>query len=67
MATKGFTHGNTTFNCENCGKLTRYTGVQSLGCKLCPYCYEKAGWENMLSDGNCTQEEFDKAVKALRL
>lgn len=50
MAHNKFTKGSATFICDCCGHNTRNTGVQSIGSKICPACYELAGLENMLSD-----------------
>lgn len=61
----GFIHSSSTFVCEDCGKVTRYTGIQSVGSRLCPYCYEKAGYENAYNDGHINKEEFEKAVEHL--
>src|SRR5262245_61070787 len=46
-----------TYACAVCGRKTRNTGVQSLGSKTCPQCYELAGIENEISDGFATLEE----------
>jgi len=49
--------------CNVCGKKTRSTGRgdnEFVG--LCADCYDIAGLENMVSDGNMTQEEFDSQV-----
>jgi hypothetical protein len=37
------------FKCINCGKQTRNTGDNG-SCRLCPVCFERAGWENHLVD-----------------
>jgi hypothetical protein len=37
--------------------MTRETGVQSMGNKTCPQCYDLAGIENEISDGHCTAGE----------
>lgn len=49
---KGFVKGSTTFICECCGHNTRFTGDQSYGSKLCPACWDLAGYENTERDGN---------------
>lgn len=61
-----FIKGSSTFKCADCGKLTRYTGKSSMGTDLCDDCYEIAGWDNALTDGDCTQEEYDQAVANIR-
>jgi hypothetical protein len=55
------------YKCGCCGKMTRETGEDESSCQLCAYCYIEAGWENSLSDGNCTQEEFDTAIANLKI
>ena len=60
-----FTRGHATYACDVCGRLTRYTGAQSYGSKLCPQCYELACIENEISDGYCTLEERRKEIDAL--
>jgi hypothetical protein len=54
-----------TYPCDVCGRRTRYTGVQSVGNKLCPQCYDLAGIENEVSDGHTTVEESRATVDAL--
>jgi phage FluMu protein Com len=46
-----FRKGETTFKCGECGRLTRHTGVQSVGSESCPECYELAGIYNDYQDG----------------
>ena len=55
MALKRFYRGSTTFPCNVCGRITRDTGVQSIGNKICPQCFELAGIENDISDGHSTR------------
>lgn len=57
--------GGSTFNCATCTRRTRHTGAQSLGCDLCPQCFELAGIENELSDGNATIDERRTMIEAL--
>lgn len=64
MAIKTFRRGSSTFKCNVCDRLTRDTGVQSFGNKICPQCYELAGIENGISDGHETREEMDKTIRA---
>jgi hypothetical protein len=47
----GFRKGETTFKCSCCTRLTRHTGVQSIGSESCPECYELAGIYNECQDG----------------
>ena len=63
MAVKRFYRGSTTFQCNVCGRNTRDTGVQSFGNKICPQCYELAGIENDILDGNKTLEDYTEAVE----
>jgi hypothetical protein len=62
--------GGSTYKCDTCGRLTRNTGVQGLGCKLCPQCFDLAGIENEISDGYCTLAErralIDSLLSAIR-
>lgn len=51
MKNNRFRRGESTFKCHICRRGTRYTGVQSVGSSLCPECYELAGLENMVQDG----------------
>jgi phage FluMu protein Com len=52
-----------TYPCDCCGRLTRNTGVQGLGSKTCPQCFELAGIENEISDGYQTLEEATPQIK----
>lgn len=63
----GFVQGSSTFVCIDCGKVTRYTGVQSVGSELCPYCYEKAEYENAFNDGHISEEDFNFYVEKLNV
>lgn len=54
-----------TYTCDTCGRLTRYTGAQSLGSKLCPQCFDLAGMVNEISDGNATLEDLRGQIDAL--
>jgi len=54
-----------TYSCICCGRKTRYTGRQSMGSKTCPQCFELAGLENMISDGNATVEELRREIDPL--
>lgn len=46
---KTFKRGQSTFNCNICGRLTRDTGDNGQH-ELCPDCYELAGLDNMHND-----------------
>jgi hypothetical protein len=46
-----------TYPCDTCGRLTRNTGHQGIGCQLCPQCFDLAGIENEISDGYCSGAE----------
>jgi hypothetical protein len=50
-----FQRGSGAFKCESCGRQTRHTGVQSVGSKVCPDCYELAGIYNVHQDGGDLQ------------
>lgn len=54
------------YSCSVCGKKTRETGLGESHNGLCAYCFLEGGLENALSDGNMTQEEFDKEINALK-
>ena len=45
-----FQHGG-AFKCIACGRMTRHTGVQSVGSELCSEDYELAGIYNVHQDG----------------
>ena len=51
-----FQPGTGCFKCENCGRKTRATGVQSLESKCCPECFEALGIENEMADRGETPE-----------
>ncbi len=55
--TNRFAKGSGCYKCISCGKLTRNTH----GCitsKTCERCYDMAGDENAVCDGDMTREEF---------
>lgn len=52
--------------CAVCGKSTVNSGRDATGLGLCDYCYDEAGLENALSDGQMTQDEFDAAITQLK-
>lgn len=60
----GFKSGSGCYTCESCTRLTRDTGEQSIGCRLCPDCWEIAGYANMLGDYG--QEELVDYHSAIR-
>lgn len=53
-----FQKGTGCYKCDSCGRLARATGVQSLGAKTCEDCYELAGIENAIADGDGTFEKY---------
>ena len=57
--------GGSTYKCDCCGRLTRYTGEQSLGSKTCPQCWNLAGLENEISDGHETLASLRPRIDAL--
>ena len=60
----GFTRiGGSTYPCDICGRTTRHTGVQSLGSKTCPQCWDLAGIENAISDGDT--DDYRAQIAAL--
>ncbi len=63
MMVRTFHRGSSVFPCNVCGRKTRDTGVQSVGNKICPQCYELAGIENEISDGYHTFEERKDQIK----
>lgn len=65
MAISKFYRGSATFTCDVCGRLTRHTGVQSAGNKLCPQCFDLAGLENGISDGHHTQADVLETITQL--
>jgi hypothetical protein len=62
-----FQRGSGVFKCDGCGRMTRHTGVQSTGSQSCPQCYELAGLQNSLWDGEPIKslaEERDRLLDA---
>jgi len=51
-----FKRGSGCFSCKSCGRQTRDTGDNG-ELQLCSECYEMAGIENSIADGNATDEE----------
>lgn len=47
-----FQRGASVYSCRCCKRATRGSGGDSAGVHLCDQCYELAGYENMLSDGD---------------
>lgn len=60
-----FRRGSLVFACNVCGRKTRETGVQSVGNKICPQCYELAGLENEISDHYTTFAEVEGSIRSL--
>lgn len=56
--------GRSTFKCQSCGRMTRYTGVQSLGTGICPDCFEIAGYDNTINDNGLKGRELAENVAA---
>jgi hypothetical protein len=52
---RNFVKGSSTYTCTCCGHLTRWTGEQGVGSKLCVPCWDLAGLENALSDDGAEQ------------
>lgn len=64
MANKAnrFVKGSTTFICECCGHNTRFTNDQAVGAKMCPACWDLAGYENMIQDGNFEESDAIQVI-----
>lgn len=45
--------GRGVFNCDTCGRSTREAGQGND--HLCPQCWELAGWENSVLDGESVE------------
>lgn len=59
-----FQRGSGCYTCGVCGKRTRSTGRGDCEhVKLCVDCYDRAGDENAVLDGQMTREEFDARWK----
>lgn len=64
MAISKFQRGSAVFNCNCCGRGTRATGVQSVGARVCPQCYDLAGYENMkLDDGKLSEQDMSNCTE----
>lgn len=64
--TNGFKRGTGVFKCEDCGHNTRETGAQGMGVKLCPDCWELAGYINTLSDYGADSEDFKSCADTIK-
>lgn len=64
--TNGFKRGTGVFKCEDCGHNTRETGAQGMGVKLCPDCWELAGYINTLSDYGADSEDFQSCRSTIK-
>ena len=56
--------GSASFKCQVCGRGTRDTGVQSVGNRTCPQCFELAGIENEIQDGYSTVDASRATILA---
>ena len=59
----GFEKGSGCYTCKSCGKQTRAGAdgdPSAVNVGLCTTCWEKAGDENAVMDGQLSQEEFNK-------
>lgn len=63
---KTFAKGSTTFICSCCGHNTRFTGAQSVGSKMCPICWDLAGMENQIQDGQFFDTDAEEAAACFR-
>ena len=54
-----FQAGSGCYTCKSCGKRTRDTGGDNTDLEMCRECYDRAGDENAVNDGQMTQAEFD--------
>ncbi len=61
-----FQPGSGTYICRDCGKQTRETGYGESDSGLCACCFRIAEWENALSDGSISEEEFDRIVEEIK-
>lgn len=61
-----FQKGSGTYICRDCGKQTRETGYGESDSGLCACCFRIAEWENALSDGSISEEEFDRIVEEIK-
>lgn len=60
-----FQRGAGVYTCRCCKRATRGTGGDSANVMLCDQCYELAGYENMLSDGDELNKSEGANVLAL--
>lgn len=61
-----FAAGSGCYDCNVCGHKTRATDPDAASLGQCELCYDLGGWENSLSNGHCTQEEFDNHLVSLQ-
>src|SRR5690348_17023746 len=61
MANKSFRKGQSTYTCRCCGRVTRDTNSEG-SIELCAQCYELAGFENMIQDGNFEDSDKQSAI-----
>lgn len=67
MAIRKFQHGQSTYNCRVCKRLTRNTGDEGQ-VELCAECYELAGIKNEISDnGPLGPDSFTKPETVVKL
>lgn len=66
MAIKTFQKGTGCFKCEGCGRQTRATGEQAVGVKLCPECWDLAGYYNEWQDDYFKPEEIPACEALLK-
>jgi hypothetical protein len=66
MKRNRFQKGSGCYTCQSCKRKTRDTGGGAVNNGLCDYCYEEAGLQNSLDDGNITQADFDKQLECLK-
>lgn len=60
-----FTQGQAAFNCSTCGRLTRITS-QPRDYPDCAHCYDLAGLENMVWDGNAEPRDMAERDRLLK-
>ena len=56
---RGFERGSGQYKCRFCHKQTRATDRDAANVGSCARCYDMAGDENAVLDGQMTQAEFD--------
>jgi len=61
---ESFRNGMGVYTCSECGRETRGS-KDSFSVEMCRWCYEEAGYDNALSDGAITKEEYDDYIREI--